>query len=891
MKYTDKQHKILATLSGNLRIIACAGSGKTEVISRRIAEMISLDVEPKKIVCFSFTKKAAEELRSRILRHIKELELDIAVGEMFIGTIHSFCLTVLKEFNLKYNNYEVIDENSRFSLLSNPSYYGELDLKKHGRTKSKYRNISIFCESIDIFREELIDKNVLKSREEKIFLFCLQRYLNILDRENLLDFSQILIQTHELLKNLEILSKVKEKFKYLVCDEFQDINRVQFEIIKMIWGDSNNICVVGDDDQSIYHWRGTNVDYFIKLDDHFPDLKTFHLSKNFRCTKRIIKIAEKVIETNKRLPKEMDWNRLDEENNILLNQFRDENEEAKFIVEKIKNMIGKEILLPNNKIKKLSYGDFAILYRSVKNSAKPVIDLLQDECIKFIVRGGVSDLFEFDEALIVSKCFSFLTDLTFNNKKWSSEEILKSLSFIIDDEVILDNFKVDLEDFKTKFKTLKTVNLTLLYFKILRLLGIHKGIFTDSSMSIFGQYSELLRNYELFNHPLRPKDLKFFLGYLDGYAVEDYESTLEEDEGDMNSVIITTIHRAKGLQFPFVFIPSVNEKVFPTIKRAKTLMIPKEIYPHQLYIGDEKDERRLFYVAITRAVSFLSVSCTLKRNGKDSGPSNFYNGFKNATDSIKNEPRSHIEKEVMEREDEFKFLISPTKIESYLKCPYRYKINQIYHFRSSLDPALGYGNQLHFIIEYIFKSFKSKPDKMEIEKIITNLFFLRFTYGTVFLNMKNKACEIIIEYFNEFENDFDSFIASELEFFIPYEKYDLKGIVDLLLRENDNFVNILDFKATKSSSVEDFFLQLGCYSLGMQYSYKYEVNNVGVHFLTENKREILEITKDDLSKMIEKINNVVENIKKNNFPSTKDRNICKKCDFKEICPYKIGKEE
>ncbi len=302
----------------NLQIIACAESGKTEFISHRIAYIVAEKIaKPENLVAFTFTEKAAEELKFRIRSKIRDLighQPDI--GDIYLGTIHGFCYELLKEFVPEYRAFDVLDEGKRFSFISSIRFeLGLRDLedwlistgmkKPYGTTKQAWI-INTFIRGVDIVREEMLNPEDVSDSEA--FINACHLYDQKLHERRFLDFSSLMALAVGFLENdKNILSEVRKRFTYITVDEYQDVNLIQERLVKLMTGKKGNICVVGDDDQSIYQWRGSTVDNIINFKKRYPKVFTHHLSTNFRSTDGIIDLANKLIQNNNpgRLKKSM----------------------------------------------------------------------------------------------------------------------------------------------------------------------------------------------------------------------------------------------------------------------------------------------------------------------------------------------------------------------------------------------------------------------------------------------------------------------------------------------------------------------------------------------------------------------------------------------------------
>ena len=296
---------------GNVQIIACAGSGKTEFISTRIAYMISKDItKPENIVAFTFTERAAEELKFRIRSVIRELighQPDI--GDLYVGTIHSFCFELLKEFVPGYRGFDVLDEGKRYSFLNSLFFeLGGRSLQKcleasgakkpYGITKQTWV-LNTLIRGMDIVREEMQQPEDIAASPN--FCDAFEKYTRILDERRFLDFSSMMANTVQILEsNKSILDEVRKRFTHITVDEYQDINPIQEKLVKLLTGEKGNLCVVGDDDQSIYQWRGSVVDNILDFKKRYKNVYTHYLPINFRATDGIVNLSKKLIVKNKK---------------------------------------------------------------------------------------------------------------------------------------------------------------------------------------------------------------------------------------------------------------------------------------------------------------------------------------------------------------------------------------------------------------------------------------------------------------------------------------------------------------------------------------------------------------------------------------------------------------
>lgn len=533
-KLTESQKKAINTLDKNLQIIACAGSGKTEVISRRIIELIKQKkAEPKNIVAFTYTEKAAAELKHRVINLYKKEFGNIRnFAEMYIGTMHSWCLNFLKDNIFGYQKYEIIDDVKR-KIFINKYYYNSgmnrIYHLQHKEPMKRYSQTKYFLQIIDLLREEET-KNL-----PDYIIRAMNDYETLLKSHNFMDFTMILKTFYELLngkKNLpeekRLQSLIEKNVKYLIIDEYQDINPIQEKIIEKIYNLNTNLCVVGDDDQTIYQWRGSNVKNILNFANKYKNVKQIKLEENFRSSEKVLEAAQKIIDKipkNNRLSKKMiysshiKW----EEGDIAVNKFTSIEEEAEFIKDKIKELHGTIFKDAPKKERGLDYSDMCILVRNWK-TAENYIKILKEAEIPYIVKGLDK---VFDEE-IIKACVNIYKFLKNDIKDTDLETSWKSI--IINNENL--NFKKAIEELeKVKLKIKKDewyemFNLQKIYRDFLENLSLKEKNFGNKGELAFfllGKFSQVIHDFESIHFTDKPpQKLANFLNFLKYQAKDEY---------------------------------------------------------------------------------------------------------------------------------------------------------------------------------------------------------------------------------------------------------------------------------------------------------------------------------------------------------------------------------
>lgn len=415
MKLTDEQETAITHDGTNLQLIACAGSGKTEVVAQRVVHLLQPNrqnsLQPENIIAFTFTEKAAAELKERIVTRTRE-ELGNVHGlaEMFVGTIHAFCLDLLRNEVPRYLKFEVlnrvqqslfVDRYSKVSGLTTSTTLDKQRLRRYNDTNNYISALSILRES-DLRDEELSNCTVRNNG-----LPC---YQQLLEQHNYFDYSAILERAAYALTNYgHVRSRLKQRVKYVIVDEYQDVNPVQEQIVHELHSLGANLCVVGDDDQTIYQWRGSDVQNIVNFPNRYPNVEQVTLAQNFRSSKGIINTASTFIEKNlDRLQKEMSpaGKQLYETGDIVALSFGTPEEEANYIAETILSSRG---IAFDEDQRGISWSDMAVLLRSVRHNAAPITDALQRVGIPFIVT-GMTDLFGTPEAEAARQLFYYIAD-------------------------------------------------------------------------------------------------------------------------------------------------------------------------------------------------------------------------------------------------------------------------------------------------------------------------------------------------------------------------------------------------------------------------------------------------------------------------------------------------
>ncbi|HYN41510.1 MAG TPA: ATP-dependent helicase, partial [Thermoanaerobaculia bacterium] len=395
MNLTDAQRAAIAHRGGNLQLIACAGSGKTEVVAQRVAALLSPNpgpaLQPANIVAFTFTEKAAAELKDRIVARCREqLGEVVGLAEMYVGTIHAFALDLLKGEVPEYLKYEVLNEVQQHLFVDRHSKESGLTVATdlNGAQLKRYQDTERYVDALNILREDDgWDETGLAGNP---VLGGLDAYRNLLARKGYLDYSALLdIAVTRLTNDEELKARIAERVKHVIVDEYQDVNPIQEALVWLLSELGADLTVVGDDDQTIYQWRGSAVRNILNFAGHYSNVTTVPLVENFRSSRGVVETAREVIARNSvRLPKEMQPADAqdDEAGDLVALTFADPDEEARFIAETCRELRGLAIREDGGE-RGISWSDMAVLLRSVKANGAPVTKALRAAGIPFVVIG------------------------------------------------------------------------------------------------------------------------------------------------------------------------------------------------------------------------------------------------------------------------------------------------------------------------------------------------------------------------------------------------------------------------------------------------------------------------------------------------------------------------
>ena len=605
----DRQKEAVISTEGPCLVIAGAGSGKTKVLTHKIAYLISEKyVKPWNIIAITFTNKAANEMKERIQNIIGD-----AANDLWMGTFHSICVKILRKYIDRIgfdHSFLIFDTSDQKTLIK--------ECLKDLKVDDKLFNDRAVLSEISNGKNDMLEPQAYRTKysgdfRRETIANIYELYQQRLKENNALDFDDIINYTIKILtENPDVLEYYTEKFKYVLVDEYQDTNKAQFMLVSILASKYGNITVVGDNDQGIYSFRGADITNILNFEKDFPGTKIIKLEQNYRCTGNILKAANAVIKHNDNKYEKKLWTANDEGELPSIYQAEDEYDEATYIVSQINHLKTEEYY---------KYSDFVVLYR-MNSQSRAIEDILRREDIPYKIVGGlkfyerkeIKDIIAYLRLIYNTSDNISLKRIINEPKRGIGKTSLDNIQQIAEQngismyEIIknaeqygLNRVKANSDEFINLIEELRIkqneLSISELIKETLNKSGYTKALKLENSV----EAESRIQNLEEF----LTVAIEFEEEFADNTLGEFLENiTLSSDidnvEDAENSVTLMTLHSAKGLEFPTVFLVGLEEGIFPGYKS----------------IGEEnalQEERRLFYVGITRAKEHLYLTCAKRR--------------------------------------------------------------------------------------------------------------------------------------------------------------------------------------------------------------------------------------------------------------------------------------
>jgi len=921
MAYTPAQEEAIACLDHPLQIIACAGSGKTQVISQRIAAILAQPgVKPGNVVAFTFTERAAAELKERVLSIVQRELGDVkGLAEMYIGTMHGYCLDLLQR---------LVPEKFKFSVLTDITAQLLVDRfsAKSGLTSCpttasrgvlrRYIDSKLYMQVVSVLREDRITFDRVPAGVMESF----DKYMTLLREHAMFDYTQIIRSAVDYLEGdryedddfARVQDHIRDDIRYVVVDEYQDVNPLQERLIRSLVRFGANLCVVGDDDQTIYQWRGSQVSNILMFGGRHTGVRQVVLDDNFRSTQGVVEVGRSVAERipgSERLQKRMvaagyqTWERGD----LLALTFDNADAEAAWIVDRIQHLRGVPFRDSQNaEPRGLSWSDCAVLLRSVAKDSEPVCAELRRRGIPFIVK-GLNRLFDSPEIQAVVGIFRFVVneiDMEQLKALWEQAALIPSGAEWATALTVLEkgrNFGAE--------KRHSVYNIQRLYLDFLEALNMREdtlpGDATRGELVFYqlGKFSQVISDYEQIHFTTEPKaKYEGFAKWLEHQA-PSYYADADADVGyaTPDAVTIATVHQAKGLQWPAVFLPALRKNRFPSRVMGGVRLshvIPDDaIDDPARYRGTAEDETRLLYVGVTRAQKYLYATfAPLADNQQQRVRSEFFNHIAaQQWVSTTSAPINGDRLQPHPVHETPQVTLSFSELKYLFECSYQFKLRFLYGFNAPIHEALGYGKGLHDALSEIHKRALEGDlvTKAAAPALIDRHLNAPFAYPALRDQLRKAGIKAIERYFDTHGNEIANTEFSEKQIQVHVAPgITVDGRIDLIRRLDTGEVAIVDFKSTDRAQAENVTRdQLHVYAVGYQELTGKTADLIEVLNLDENGKTTREPVNDPLLNSVRhKIRDAGEALRTHNLARFEawNEHACGSCDLVGLCRERPG---
>lgn len=938
-----QQQKAITHQKGPLLIIAGAGTGKTTVITEKIKHLIkSKKLDSQSILALTFTDKAATEMLDRL-----DLVMPLGYQQPWLSTFHSFCDRLLKTEGLEIGldpGYKILPSAQQWILikkhlfdfklshyrpLGNPTKFISALLTFFSRAQDEDANPD---ELIKFAKKQKAQSSNKEAKEAATKLFevakAYQTYQALKAKHSFLDFGDLITHTLKLFRTRpSILKKYQDQFQHLLIDEFQDTNYAQFQLIKLLAPAKNkpNLTVVGDDDQSIYKFRGAAISNILEFKNDYPKSKEIVLTQNYRSTKPILDSAYKLIQHNNpdRLESKLKINKKLASNHpksikakpqiIKLPTVEDE---TQWITQKILELTAK---------KNYTFKDFAILTRA-NSQLEPFVTAFKNHGLPYQLIGN-RGLFDQEE---IRQLICFLHTLVNPNESINLFQFLHHPSFNISPSEIFTLIQKAKAKRIPLYEVLKDQTQEQFTFPISIIATAQDQALNDPPTKIIHQFikttnylKHLLKTETVASH-LKIKNINLFLQLIQRYETDTQSATVidlvdyldllleagdnpaQAEIEDIDTIRLITIHSAKGLEFPVVFMPSLVSGRFPAINRRDPIEFPDKLIKEQLPQGNQniQEERRLFYVGLTRAQDHLFLTCAGDYGGlRQRHPSGFLNETKLPHQEISQPPQLSLldvpessQPKVVKISDSKPSIqfVSYSQIDTFKTCPLKYKYRYLLQVPSAPHHALSFGQSIHDTLRH-FHTFELKGQKPTLKDLLYlyKQYFREAGYDSQDHKQKrfSSGKKALKKYYKVYRQKLGQPIQLEKSFRITISGIPLVGKIDRIDKVGDSY-EIVDYKtgSSKDKKQVDKDEQLSIYALGAKHALSLPIKTLSLYFLETNEKVSTTRSETELKATFTRLKERINQMQTSKFSAKPGYPFpCSYCDYKSICPFAAKK--
>lgn len=950
----QQQREAITCTEGPLLIIAGPGTGKTFTLVKRIVYLITeLHVQPEEIMVATFAEEAAKELVTRVSGELIKVGAEVNVDEMYIGTFHSICLRLLNE-NLEFarikKNYRVLEQfEQQYMIFSSLKKFREIPnysllLDQVG----PWQEAAKIAAYVNGLKEELIDcYAMLEERTPQLEALagvaCL--YEQLMQERNMIDFSSIQTETYWMLKkNPQILSELQQKIRYLMVDEYQDTNYIQETLVLLLAGERKNICVVGDDDQGLYRFRGATIRNILQFPNHFEEgiCKRVYLTNNYRSEKQIIEFYNDWMDDTYlegknrefywgqfRYPKNIVPGKQEYNNPISVVKCSAPNEIEQWyrrVYEFIESLRKKGILTDYNQV--------AFLCRSVKD--KKILGLIQyleqrgvpvysPRSERFFNRSEIKQIIGcillcFKEAVDIVRDPDFIQYCQHLDAYYNEECILAAKRLVREHPDTLGRWMQQRRQEHEREAFHVDYALTGLLYQLLEFEPFHSYVEVDPGdgmqderparnmailMSCFGKF-ENMHGIERFTpgnyKAVLKRFFQWYLRFLYEDGIREYE--YKEEYAPKGCVSFMTIHQSKGKEFPVVIVDSLDKTPWSRKSVFDSVMkMVEEKYAHRPAFEPVEDIHyhdfwRLYYTAFSRAQNLLVLSCCESR-GKYPVPSPCFAYYYDRLREYDQVDLSNLQLESIKPvnvKNQFSFT---AHVGVYERCPLRYKFFKEFEFKETPVVATVFGSLVHQTIEDIHRAVIQNEEETitpeNVHKWMEENYALLAKVQHIKLGEQQReaAYKHVMRYVTRNAGSWDRIEDAEVEVSIVNSKYVLQGKVDLIRRDGD-CVEVVDFKSEKKPNLEEgsaafdrYRRQLEVYAYLIEERLGKKVSKMHLYYTGEdgdNPTITFDKSKESIRSTMQAFDQVVEEIEHRNYAhGAITMEQCRGCDMRFYC--------
>lgn len=929
---TPEQRATVLDPSSEILALACAGSGKSRTLAFRIARLVAGGEDPRGIVAFTFTEKAADSIKLRVSRALAAVGLDpLILGRMYLGTIHAYCQAVLGQMDARYRQFDVLDENRlKLYLISRYPQLGLVRLRDQRGRPGFFEVIKQVSDAWSLINDEMIDLAAVTA-QDPVLGGVLQELSLQLERDQFIDFSLMIRLVAE---SLQVGDQGAERaignLRHLMVDEYQDVNPAQEVLIGELHRRGASLFAVGDDDQAIYAWRGADVRNILTFTTRYPASTDHTLATNFRSTSLIVETADQFASA------ELGANRLaknpaaDRARDPLPSQFANlwfptRADEAEWVASRMASLLGSAYTERDGVVRGLTPGDMAILMRgrpgrvdqSGRPRHEPFTQALAALNIPFSLEAG-GGIFDRPEVSALRATFELL-------RGGNPDRTLARAHFAAVVQPAYPNANFDrlaavLAEWGRLIHTpaggaRRRVYPQRLVHELLEAFGLKESNFDRGVMHDLGVFSQIIQDAEtVFVSIDSPERFSAVLNFLANPAETGYETSTQEVVRRPDVATISTVHKAKGLEFPVVFVVDVEAGRFPKSRRSYGGWLPVPVVAAAVgrgaYQSTANEEARLFYTAITRAERFLYVTGTERLPGGLRASRRSAYSLRLSAPGISTDPlvapAGLTVAAPQPRIDETVVPTTFSEIRYYLRCPRDYLFRKVYGFSPPITEMFGFGMTVHATVGKLHEAFPDRaPTTDEAEQVAESVFHLKHVppsrdpanHPGGYERAKQAARHVVAEYAAEYGGDFSRSRQVEVPFEVPITKAVISGAIDLLLREDREGrileASIIDFKAMEGGEEPlqgerlqwtELTLQVQLYAKAAREVLGENARTGFVHLLKDNQRIDIPVDDAAVDSAVANVEWAVDRILAQEYPMRPEASKCEGCDFALLCP-------